>query len=118
MGPNEGPSLCPPHAMASIFIINDMTPEEKKAYDREYSKKHYTRKTVDKGLPPVKSGNYWKEYLKQKRQNDSIFKLKTNLSNRIREVFNKTKSLVIGNFNKKLVHKSNISIFAKLLNKK
>jgi hypothetical protein len=74
-------------------MINDMTPEErKKAYDREYSRKKYKRKTIDKGLPSVKSGNYWKEYLKQKRQNDPTFKLKTNLSNRIREVFNKTKS--------------------------
>ena len=27
-----------------------MTPEEKKAYDREYAKKHYKRKTIDKGL--------------------------------------------------------------------
>jgi hypothetical protein len=78
--------------MASIFIINDMTPEEKKVYDREYAKKHYKRKTIDKGLPPVKSGNYWKEYLKQKRQNDPNFRLKSNIGNRIREVFRKNKS--------------------------
>ena len=70
-----------------------MTPEErKKAYDREYSKKHYKRKTIDSGLPSVKSGNYYKEYLKQKRQNDLGFKLKSNVGNRIRELFRKNKS--------------------------
>ena len=58
-----------------------MTPEEKKVYDREYAKKHYKHKTIDKGLPPVKSGNYWKEYLKQKRQNDPNFRLKSNIGN-------------------------------------
>jgi hypothetical protein len=43
-------------------------------------------------LPPVSSGEYHKAYLKQRRQNDPLYKIKHQLGCRIRETFKKSKS--------------------------
>jgi len=63
----------------------------KNNYDKAYTKANYVRKTIDKNLPSVKSGEYYKEYIKQRLKIDPLFKIKHNLTTKICSTFKKKK---------------------------
>jgi hypothetical protein len=62
--------------MASIFIINDMTPEEKKDKSKIWNKASIKR-YHDKNKEHLKE--YRKQYAKKQRQNNPLYKLNRNI---------------------------------------